>query len=254
MSSTTVALLVLACTLTGVLIGSVLRVVTPDHHLRDDSKDLVKIASGLIATLAALVLGLLVATAKSSLDSANSGFTQIGAKIILLDRCLARYGPEADEARVQLHQSVARTIHRLWPEHHVTASQKAELENAATAERLQDMIRHLRPANDDQRALWEQAQQTEAELLQLRWLLLEQEQLALPSVFVWILLFWLLALYTSFGLLAPRNLTAYGALAICAVSISAAIFLVIEMNEPLVGLIKVSDAPMREALKIISMK
>lgn len=254
MSSTTIASLVFACTIVGVVVGSVLRAIMPDHHIRDDSKDLVKIASGLIATLVALVLGLLVATAKSSFDATNSGFTQIGAKIILLDRCLARYGPEAADARVMLRQSVDRTIHRIWPEHHALEAQKAELENAAAAEHLQDVIRHLTPANDDQRAMWTQAQQTEAELLQLRWLLLEQEQLALPNVFVWVLMFWLLVLYTTFGLLAPRNITAYGALAVCAVSISAALFLVVEMNQPLVGMIKVSDAPMREALKVISAK
>jgi hypothetical protein len=252
MTSTTISWMVLVCTIGGVAIGSVLRHLMPDHHVRDDSKDLVKIASGLIATLVAMVLGLLVATAKGSFDTANNGFTQIGAKIILLDRSLARYGPETAEARAQLRQSVERTIHRIWPENHAHSVHTAELENAAAAERLQDHIRHLKPANDDQRAMWTQAQQTEADLIQLRWLLLEQEQLTLAPALLWVLLFWLFTLYTSFGLLAPRNITAYGALLVCAVSISAALFLIVEMNGPLEGVIKVSDAPMREALKVIS--
>ncbi len=107
-SSLTIALISLACLSGGILLGAILRAFLPEHHLRDDSKDVVKTAAALIATLAALVLGLLVSSAKSSFDTMNSGVTQAGAKIILLDRVLARYGPEAKEVRDLLRHECLR--------------------------------------------------------------------------------------------------------------------------------------------------
>jgi len=95
----TVALIAFVCIFGGALLGLFLRTLLPEHHLRDDSRDALKLGAGLIATLVALVLGLLVSSAKSSFDAMNSGLTELGAKVILLDRILAQYGPETMEAR-----------------------------------------------------------------------------------------------------------------------------------------------------------
>ena len=99
MASLITALITLACLCAGTILGSLIRNRLPDHHLRDDSRDVIKMASGMIATLVALVIGLLVSSSKSTYDQASAGVTQIGAKAILLDRVLARYGPETKAIR-----------------------------------------------------------------------------------------------------------------------------------------------------------
>src|SRR6266849_11021403 len=116
MSPTSIAWIVLACVFGGALLGVVLRRVLPEHHLNSDSKDVIKLAMGLTATMAALVLALLISAAKSSYDAQRNEVTQLSANIVLLDRVLAHYGPETKEARAMLKQSVAGMIDRIWPE------------------------------------------------------------------------------------------------------------------------------------------
>ena len=89
MSSTTISLIVFACIFGGALCGIFLHSVLPERHLSNDSKDIVKLGMGLVATMAALVLGLLVALAKGSYDAQSSELIQMSANIALLDRVLA---------------------------------------------------------------------------------------------------------------------------------------------------------------------
>src|SRR5438132_14040302 len=109
-SSLTIGLISAGCIFGGALLGLWLQGLVPEQHLRDTSKDTVKVAAGMIATLSALVLGLLVGSAKSSFDATNTAVIQSGAKIILLDRVLAAYGPETKNAREQLRRAVADGI------------------------------------------------------------------------------------------------------------------------------------------------
>src|SRR5690349_12396896 len=115
MSSIIVALITVASQCGGALLGSFVRRRAPDHHFVDDSKDVIKTATGMIATLVALVIGLLVSSAKSTYDEANDGLTNAGTKLILLDKTLGRYGPETSPIRTRLKQVVQGTIERLWP-------------------------------------------------------------------------------------------------------------------------------------------
>lgn len=254
MSSTVIASLVIACTLVGIAIGAILRARMPDHHVRDDSKDLIKTASGMIATLVALVLGLLVASAKGTFDTASAGIGLTSAKIIQLDRDLAQYGPETQSLRESLRAAVAGRIQQLWPTPGSAPVTMDAFQDATGLETLKHAIRHLTPTNDDQRQLQAQALHFADDIEQLRWQMFVQSRGQLPAVFLGILLFWLLVLYLSFGLLAPRNPTAYAAMLVCAISIAGAVFLISEMNRPLDGLIRVSDVPMRTALKVITPK
>ena len=96
--------------------GMWLRRVLPQHYLDTETKDLVKLGVGLIGTMAALLLGLLVASAKSSFDARSTALTQVSANTILLDRVLARYGPETAAIRESLKRALARTIDQIWPE------------------------------------------------------------------------------------------------------------------------------------------
>ena len=248
-SPQTIFLISAGCIFGGALLGLLLQGLIPEHHLRDNSKDTVKVVAGTIATLAALVLGLLVGSAKNSFDALNTEITQSSTKVILLDRALAAYGPETKEAREQLRRGVITLIETFWPEEKTEASGFAVFERTNKIETLQAKLRELTPATDAQRQLLSQAQQITSDLVQSRWLVIEQAQSALPVPFLVVLLFWLSMLHLSFGLFAARNATVITVLLISALSVSGAIFIILEMNHPLQGMIKVSSAPLRKAVE-----
>ena len=110
MSSISITLIAFACVFGGALLGLLLQTVLPRHHLHVDSKDVVKLGMGLVGTMAALVLGLLVASAKGSYDAQSTELTDLAANVVLLDRVLAHYGPETKEARELLRSTVAQIM------------------------------------------------------------------------------------------------------------------------------------------------
>jgi hypothetical protein len=251
MSALLTAFIIFAFMLSGILLGSCLRVVLPDHHTQADSKDILMSSAGMMATLVALIIGLLVSSAKGSYDVTNSSITEGGAKIITIDYYLSRYGPEAKEVREMLPQSVAAAIERIWPDESTHSADLAKMEAATEMADVYNMIRDLSPQNDSQKYLQSQALQISADMMQSRWMLIEQSQTNLPRIFLVVLTFWLTVLFGLFGLLAPRNLTAKSALFVCALSMSGAIFLILELNHPLEGSIKVSSAPLHKVLSLI---
>jgi Protein of unknown function (DUF4239) len=251
MRSLTIASISAGCIFGGALLGLLLRRLLPGHHLSNDSKDTVKLGAGMIATLSALVLGLLVSSAKSTFDTVGSEITQGAAKIILLDRVLANYGSATKEARDELRRATAAGIAMIWPEEKVAGQGMTTFERANGMEQVQAKLRELAPVTDAQHQLLAQAQQISGELLQFRWLVIEQTQNALPLTFLVMLVCWLTMLHMSFGLFAPHNATVIIVLLLCALSVSGAVFLILEMNHPLSGFIKVSSAPMVKALELI---
>ena len=244
MSSLTIGLLSAGSIFGGSLLGMGLQRLLPSHHLGKETQDVVKLSAGTIATLTALVLGLLVSSAKSSFDTMNMGAVQSSAKIILLDRTLARYGPEATPARQQLKRSIAAGIEAVWPTEKTGVPALTAFERANGMELVQDRLRELTPQSDAQRQILAQAQQIVGDLTQTRWLLLEETQIELPRSLLFILVFWVTLLFVSFGLFAPTNPTALTVLGVGACAIAAAIFLVLELNRPLDGMIKISSAPL----------
>ena len=249
MNPFTIGLLSAGGIFTGALLGMLLQRMLPGHHLSKDMQDLVKLSAGTVATLTALVLGLLVSSAKSSFDAINSDIVQGSAKYILLDRALAHYGPEAKAAREQLKPIMAAGIEMAWPTEKTGLPVLTNIERANGMERLEDKLRELTPQSETQRQLFAQAQKLAADLSQTRWLLIEQAHNQLPLPLLLILVFWLALLFVSFGMFAPWNFSALVVLFVGACAVSAAIFLVLELNQPLDGLIKVSSAPLRNALQ-----
>ena len=243
MTPATIGVISTACVFGGALIGIGLQRLLPKHHLSRESQDVVKLGAGVIATVTALVLGLLVSSAKSSFDAMNARITQMSANIIILDRTLAEYGPEAKNARESLRWSVETTLHKIWPEERIGVSAMAAIERGGAIEAVQAELRQLAPRNDEQRQLLAQARQLASDASQSRWMLIEEAQNELPTTFLVVLVLWLTILFLSFGLFAPRNATVAAALLIGACTMSAAIFLILEMNRPLDGFIKVSSAP-----------
>src|SRR4249919_2801679 len=180
MNSTFIALVSAGCIFAGALLGLALQRLLPGHHLSKETQDVVKLSAGTIATLTALVLGLLVSSAKNSFDTMSNGVVQGSAKIILLDRALARYGPEAKAARQQLKRSIAAGIESVWPTEKTGVSALTAFERANGLELVQDKLSELTPQKDVQRQALARAQQIVGDLSQTRWLLIEQEQNRLP--------------------------------------------------------------------------
>ena len=247
MNPTIVGIVVFFCTFAGVLLGMWLSTVLPDHHLDAESKDTVKLGIGLIATMTALILGLVTASAKNSFDAVDTAVKQTASEIITLDRVLARYGPETGEIRKGLQHAVGARIETIWPRNTKPVNLDPVRSEVSATERLADAIRGLQPRDDAQRALQSRAQDLAEALLQARWLVIAGMEPSVPMPFLAILLFWLTVTFASFGLLAPRNGTVLTVLFICALSVASAVFLVMEMDAPFEGLIKVSPDPMRYA-------
>lgn len=249
MNSITTSLIVFGCISVGILVGFFLGRVLPKHHLSSESKDAIKMAWGIVATMAALVLGLLVASAKSTFDTVNNETTNAGAKLILLDHTLARYGPEAKTAREDLRAAVATRIQKIWSGDATAGPASTELEQGDSMEKVEDDLNQLAPQTDAQRALLTQGRQICADLLMARWLIIEQSHTGLPDVLLAVLVSWLALLFLGIGLLAPQNKTVLTALFLCNFTFSTAIFLINEMDRPLDGVMKISSAPLTRVLE-----
>jgi hypothetical protein len=251
MSSIAIATITAGCTFGGSLIGMWFHSRLPSHHLDAASQEVVKLGSGMLATITALVLGLLVSSAKTTFDTINDGIKQVSAKTILLDRTLAQYGPEATNVREQLMRSAAAGVEAATRREKVGEAGRTTSQLTNRVEAVQSRLRELTPKTEVQRQLFAEANQIASDLSQARWLLMEEAQSELPPPLLVILIAWLAALFMSFGLLAPRNATVLTVLFVSAVSMSAAIFLILEMNRPLDGFIRVSTAPMRNLVEYL---
>jgi hypothetical protein len=249
MSPLSITLIAFGCIFGGMLIGMLLRVVLPGHHLSDESKDAVKLGIGMIATLAALVLGLLIASAKGTFDMLNSGLMQTSSKVILLDRVMAQYGPETREARDLLRQGVASTIERIWSEKRTRQTEPKITDPRAGFESIQDKIQELSPQNDAQRSLKLRALQVSGDIAEARWLITQQSRhSSLPMPFFVMLVSWLVIIFFGFGLLSPRNATVIIVLLVCVLSTAGSLFLILELDHPYGGLIEISSTPLRDTL------
>jgi hypothetical protein len=247
MGSVALSFIVFACVFGGAVCGILLNRALPPTHLSPESKDVVRMCMGLVATMAALVLGLLVSSAKSFYDAQSAELTQMSAKVILLDRILAYYGPETKESRDFLRGAVAESIDIIWPQERTRPSTLGAPSTPA-AEVLIGEIQALSPKDDRQRSIQVQATSIVMGLGETRWLMYEQGANSVSKPMLMILVFWLSAIFVSFGLFAPRNATAITSLFVAGLSVSGAIFLILEMYSPFGGLIQISSGPLRATL------
>ncbi len=247
MSALAISFIVFACVLGGAVLGVFIRSVLPEHHVDEDSKYIFELGMALLATLAALVLGLLIASAKSSYDVKEDEIKQGAAKIILLDRTLRHYGPEADQARAILRRLTTTQTGLTWMDGGMQVGVRSGGASSGIEE-VQEKLRVLVPASDAQRWLQTRALQLSSELAQMRWLSIDQHRGSIPTPFLVALVFWLVVIFCSFGLFAPRHGTIYAVILACALSVSSAIFLILDLDRPFEGLLTISDAPLRDAI------
>ncbi|MDI2595044.1 hypothetical protein NYP20_10360 [Pseudomonas sp. N3-W] len=249
MNHLVVALIVFICLFGSALFGSYIRERLPDHHLSDESVSVVKLATGLIATLTALVLGLLVSSAKTTFDTTNAELEGAAAKVMQFDRLLARYGPDAQAIRTQLKHNYAEVLQVLASRDSAKLALLDGPEAISRSEALRQQVEALSPATDNQRTFKSAALQGMEAVYAARWLTLLQANHSIPPAMLVILVTWLSVIFGSFGLFAPRNGTIVVVLMLCALSAAATILLVEELNRPLDGLINVSLAPMEHTLQ-----
>jgi hypothetical protein len=232
---------VLACIFSGALLGIYVNSFLAERQISPASRDVVRLAMGLVATTVALVLGLLVGSAKSFYDTQNAEMTQLAANFITLDRVLAHYGGETSDSRAALRIFLPR-VAELFAAKDGPRAPKAE------GEVILDRIQELSPKDDNQRSLKAQATTLAIQMGQTSWLVFEQKSLPVPNVLLMMLMFWLTLLFMSFGVFGPRNLTVLVGLFVSALAVSGAIFLILEMYHPDAGLLRVSEAPLRAAM------
>lgn len=252
MSPTGIGTLVLACTFGGFLGGTLLRRRLPQHHLDGDSRSTVTVAVGLVATMTALVLGLVTASAKSAFDALDGAVKSAATDVLVLDRTLARYGSETREIRELLHRLVRQRIETTWPEDRSRAAHLDARELMREAEHLMHEIRVLSPRTDEQRWLKARAADLGEVLLGARWTVARGVGSSIQGPFITMIVFWLTIIFLSFGLFAPRHATVVATLFVCALSVAGAIFLILEMDGPFDGLITISGDPLRYAYSRIN--
>jgi hypothetical protein len=248
MGSMAVAGIVFVCVFGGALLGMFLSSVLPKHHLSQDSKDVVKLTTAVLGTMAALVVGLLISSAKSSFDTKDSEVKHIAAQIVQFDQTLADYGPETQNARKFTRDLVAARVRDIWNENSNVDTAAIRQVSGSFSE-IQRKVLALSPANDTQRWLQSKALQIIGDLADTRWLLTQQTGGTIQWQFLAILVFWLTVIFGSFGMFAPRNGTVIGALFVGALSMAGSIYLITEMDQPFTGFIKISSAPMHFALE-----
>jgi hypothetical protein len=248
MSPLSLSVIALACILAGTLVGMLLRNKLPEDHLGSDAKDVLKLGAGLIGTIAALVLGLLIASAKTSFDTQVTQVRQLTADFILLDQLLAQYGPEAATVRNLLRGAVDAVADRVWHEHSSVSAMKTPYEGTAAGEAFFMKLRQLPPQNDEQRSLKDRAIQVSTNIAHTRLLLFTQGDNPIPMPFLIVLIFWISILFANFSLFADPKPIVIGSLVVFALSAAAAIFLVLELGQPFSGIMQISSIPLRSAL------
>jgi hypothetical protein len=234
----------------GALLGMYFRNVLPEDHLREDVRDVIKLSTGLIGTMAALVLGLLIASAKSSYDTKSTQIQQITANIIQIDFDLERYGPDAQSVRNALRTAIPPVVDQIWNE----GARAKLLPFAATVEAQEFLkkLQQLQPSNDSQRAFQAQVLSALANLSQARFSLFTQSGNAIPVPFLVILIFWLAIIFTSFGLFVRPNRVVVLTFFVGGISVASAIFLILEMGQPFTGLMQISSEAPLHALAPLS--
>jgi hypothetical protein len=238
------------CILVGALIGIGLGAKLPEHHLGSETKDVVRLSMAMIATMTALVLGLITASAKSAFDNEDEAVKHTSASVLSLDRMLADYGPETKPIRDEVRRALMERIATTWPEGS-TKTANLEPSGLPPSEVIAREILALTPQTDAQQWYKARALDLSNEIMQSRWIVFGGTESTVPSMFLVVIICWLTVLFGSFGLFAPRNATVTGALFICALSVAASIFLILEMNTPFSGVMTISSAPMQYAVSHI---
>ena len=230
----------------GSLFGMFLGKVLPDQHVSTESRDAIRIVMAMLATLSAVVLGLLTGSSISSLAEKEGELRSAGVQFIMLDRTLAEYGPETAQTRALLKQLLAERISQIWPEEDGAVSLTA-LSSGAGIVLVQRDLFTLSPQTEQQRWLRSNALEITNKIAESRWTTIEQIGSRFPWAFFIVVVAWLTVIFASFGLYAPRNASVTAALLVAALALAGPIFMMLEMDQPYGGLVKIPSTSLSVA-------
>lgn len=230
----------------GIASGMLLRPRLDQKHL-EAAKEVIRLGAGFLATLSAVLISLMIASAKSSYDTQDSHFRQLAAYLVETDRLLSQYGPESKQVRLLMRQAMPAAIDRIWREKR-SAVQGSAFTSASLAEQLTGAIAALTPADEAQRGLKLRIELAGAEIARTRLLMFSDGEPAILTPFLLILMFWLAVVFASYSLFVEPGRIVIAALLVFALSISSALFLVADLSQPFVGLMQLPKEQLRQTL------
>ena len=251
MSAVIVGLIAFGLILASIAVGLTMRHWVPEAHISGDSKEVIRLATALIGTMAAVVLALLFASTRTSFEATNSSVGRMTTNVIELDHMLGEYGPEGVALRKALRQDVGAIVASIWQDD-VTVQQRADANAPGAQVRVLTMLRQMTPANPLQAAVQARALSVSGDLEQTRLSLIAQPTDSISKPFVTVLVLWLCFIFLSFSMSAKANTTLVVILVICAFSASSAIYLILELEQPFDGLMQISNIALRNALPPLS--
>ncbi len=234
--------------LIGTAMGMILRRSLPAELLEGGSREAIRLGAGFLATIAALVIGLMIASAKNSYDTQSANIRQLGTNAVLVDQMLAKYGPDAKAARNLLRETIPSATNRIWQENANGNGGGSTFYVTETAERFYNAIEDLKPGNDEQRSLKSRIVQITTELGRTRLLVFTQSESAIPVPFFIVLAFWLVVIFASFSLFAEPSPIVFASILVFALSVSSAMFLIVDLSHPFDGLMQISNHHLRVVL------
>lgn len=255
----------LALLLASAAAGAALQSLLPERHRTPDTTDAVRIATGMVVTFAAVVLGLLTSSASDAFNQVDARLRGYATVLIQLDQGLREYGAEVDPLRQALRRHAAAAIADTWRQEppppgnyypkHLRAGHLHDLESTELGKMLVGIevaLHRLDPADPFHAGLARQDLDTAEKLLDLRWQLIQSAQGGISFPFLAVLMLWLVVVFLCLGLSSPRNALTCAVIALCAVMLASAVFLLLELDYPFTGIFTVSSAPLRDALQHMS--
>jgi hypothetical protein len=246
-----IAVLFFATVLAGAFAGWATRKRLSADNLTDETKSVVSVSMAVVATISALVIGLLISNANTAFSVLGGEVTALSAQVLRLDNILRRYGPEAGPSRQTLREFAERKTDDLFPD----SGGDVRLSNPATYEllqRLEDLMLALKPGNERDKWWLGQAMTLAGKIGDTGWLMAQQVGQGTPRAFVVLLAFWLTSLFASFGLFGPQNRTTLVFVILCALAVAGAIGLILELEKGFGGIVQVSPEPLRQAVKALN--
>jgi Protein of unknown function (DUF4239) len=241
MSSTAAFLASFVSILIGAALGMLLRRTLPGAPIGTGSKQAIRLGAGFLSTLAALVIGLMIASAKNTYDSQNTNIRQLGANAVLADQLLTQYGSEAKAARTLLREIIPSATSRIWQENAPGKAGGSAFVVSDAAERFYNAVEGLKPANAKQTSLKSRITQLTTEMGRTRLLVFTQGDDGIPLPFFVVLVFWLVVIFASFSLFAEPSLIVAASTLVFALSVSSALFLIVDLSHPFQGLMQISN-------------
>jgi hypothetical protein len=251
LSAVDVALISFGSILVCIAIGLMMRYWLPEEHITGDSKEVIRLATALIGTMAAVVLALLFASTRNSFQDTDNNVGRMTTSVIQLDHTLQDYGPEGRPLREALRRDVVSIVASIWKDD-ATVQRLAPPDAQSAQVTVLTMLRQMTPANPLQGALQARALSVSGDLEQMRLSLIAQPTDSLSKPFVTVLVLWLCFIFLSFSMSAKANTTLVVVLVICAFAASSAIYLILELQQPFDGLLQIPNVALRNALGPLS--